>query len=163
MKFLVDTNFLGTLVGICPPDIFPTLWSQLETKLFREGVYFHEAVHDEQKAWKHPQSEWYLKHIGTEGILKSDADILAAYADVSEWALEREKKQLSKSSAVDEFLNSADSWLVAAGVSKKATIVTQEVRAPDARKRIKIPDVADAFGVPCIGLVEFLRALEIRV
>jgi hypothetical protein len=39
------------------------------------------------------------------------------------------------------------------------TIVTQEVSAPESKKEVKIPDVCDAFEVPCIDTFEMLEKL----
>ncbi|MBN9644463.1 DUF4411 family protein [Corynebacterium sp. CCM 8862] len=44
----------------------------------------------------------------------------------------------------------ADSWIVAAATSRHLTIVTYEVSAKSAKSKVKIPDAAEALGVPCI-------------
>lgn len=84
------------------------------------------------------------------------------YERVSSWAVHKQDPAF-KQAAVDDFLNVADSWLVASGARHGYTIVSNETSAPGAIKRIKIPDAAAAFNVECIPLLEFFRARHITV
>lgn len=43
--YVIDTSFLGELTTTYPEDIFPSLWKELETKLFVPGICFHDEVH----------------------------------------------------------------------------------------------------------------------
>lgn len=49
--YVIDTNFLGELTTTYPEDIFPSLWKELEVKLFVPGICFHDEVHEEMKSW----------------------------------------------------------------------------------------------------------------
>jgi hypothetical protein len=40
------------------------------------------------------------------------------------------------------------------------TVVTHEVHAPDAKRKVPIPNVCLAFGVPCCNTFEMLDALR---
>ena len=64
---------------------------------------------------------------------------------------------------VKEFLDRADAPLIAAALAQGATVVTYE-RAIQAHRdsRIKIPNVCDALGVPCLNLYAMLRTLGVR-
>lgn len=159
--YLVDTNFLGYLETHYPSDVFPSLWKRLEDVLFSSSVYFHEEVDAEMKRWAHPRLGWYLKHLDASQVLSPDQEELQAYESVTQWAVEH--RPAYKPAAVDEFLNAADSWLVASALRYKATIVTNEVPAPESKKKVKIPDAAAPFGVPCITALDFLRVLNIAV
>ncbi|WP_257963974.1 DUF4411 family protein [Corynebacterium riegelii] len=52
--YLVDTNFLGHLEHYYPGTVFPSLWLQLEQKLFTPHVCFHQEVDKELQRWSHP-------------------------------------------------------------------------------------------------------------
>ena len=52
----------------------------------------------------------------------------------------------------------AEQGIIPAG-EHELTIVTQEVSAPESKKEVKIPDVCDAFEVPCIDTFEMLEKL----
>lgn len=160
--YLVDTNFLGQLASVYPPDVLPSLWEELETSLFSPDVYFHEEVHNETKRWGHPRLKWYLEHVQPSQIFTPDDEELVAYQKVSDWVVNK-RVPAYKDAAINEFLNVADSWLVASAYRHGATVVTNEVAAPDGIKKVKIPDVTVAFGVTCINTLEFLRRLQVSV
>lgn len=160
--YLVDTNFLGTLANVYPRDVFPSLWDELEVVLFADNVFFHAQVDKELAAWGAPEYDWYKQRVRQDQIIPPDQAELDLYQQVVEWVvLERQPKY--REAATTEFLNAADSWLVASACRYGATIVTNEVPAPDSVKKVKIPDVAAQFSVPCISALEFLRRLNIQI
>lgn len=91
-----------------------------------------------------------------------DQEEIDAYSEVAHWVA-NVRQPGYKASAVDEFLGIADSWLVASAYRYQASIVTNEVSAPQSRTKVKIPDVATNFSVPCLDSVEFLRDVRISV
>jgi hypothetical protein len=86
-----------------------------------------------------------------------DMDTVAALKSIADWV---DANTHYKRPAKSAFLDCADPWLIAAAVASKATIVTYEIRDPDNRSRIKIPDVAHAFNVDCIPPYAMLRVLQ---
>ncbi|TRX61936.1 DUF4411 family protein [Corynebacterium hiratae] len=161
--YLIDTSFIGTVASVYPRDVFPSLWVQLEEPIFRGDSYFHKTVDKEMKEWKDRTLDWYLKHIDPQYIVSTDDNELALYTDVVRWVANKRQPRY-KDRAVNVFMDAADSWLIASALRHDATIVTNEVRAaPDSRKQVKIPDVADHFGVRCIDLLAFLREMKISI
>lgn len=160
--YLVDTNFLGQMASVYPQDVFPSLWTELETSLFSHEIYFHVEVHNEMKKWAHPTLDWYLKFLQPSQVLSPDDDELLAYGAVSDWVVNK-RKPVYTDAAIDGFLDTADHWIVASAHRHGATLVTNEVPAPEGKKKVKIPDTAAAFNVPCITTLEFLRELEVSV
>jgi len=53
----------------------------------------------------------------------------------------------------------ADPWVIAHAMAEGAVVVTKEQFAP---RRIKIPDVCQAFGVRCMDDFQFLREVGVR-
>lgn len=86
----------------------------------------------------------------------SDAQVVAAYAKISRWVhgaaqyWPATKKQ---------FLDGADPWLVAYCAARGCTLVTQEAPAPQARNKVPIPNVCQAFSVPTCNTFELLNRL----
>lgn len=160
--YFVDTNFLGQMETVCPEDVFPSLWEALEDVLFVDGVIFHEEIHDELKRWNHPRFGWYNSRVRASQILSPDQQEIESYEAVSKWVAE-ERLPHYKRSAVDEFLNIADSWIVASAHRHGGVVVTNEAAAPKSLTKVKIPDVAQHFSVPCINSLDFLRELKVRV
>jgi hypothetical protein len=58
---------------------------------------------------------------------------------------------------------SADLKLIAHAMASGGTVVTREQPAPDSKKKIKIPDVCNAFQVPWTGPFGAYRALGLRL
>ena len=160
--YLVDTNFLGTLANVYPRDVFPSLWGELEVALFADGVFFHDEVDKELAVWGAPEHNWYKQHVRQDQTILPDQEELDLYQQVVEWVV-YDRKPKYREAAATEFFNEADSWLVASARRYGATIVTNEVPAPDSVKKVKIPDVAAQFSVPCISELEFLRRLNIQI
>lgn len=80
---------------------------------------------------------------------------LAAWAADAGWKYRQD--------AVDEFLDSADLKLIAHALTSGATVVTREQSAPESKKKIKIPDACNAFGVTWTDPFSLSRALAMRL
>jgi hypothetical protein len=59
-----------------------------------------------------------------------------------------------------EFAAVADGWLAAFTQARGHVLVTHEEYAPDARKRVPLPNVCEAFGVDYLDTFTMLRALD---
>ena len=114
------------------------------------------------KRWNHPQYQWYSAHRLECQVLAPDEAEIACYGEVTGWVTQ-ERFPPYKPSAVDEFLDVADSWLIASAYRHDATIVTNETSAPQSGKQVKIPDVAAHFSVECITALDFIRYLKIAI
>ena len=150
------------MASVYPKDVFPSLWMEMETSLFSPEIYFHVEVHNEMKKWAHPTLNWYLNHLQPSQILHPDEEEVDAYKEVTDWAVNKRVPGYSQA-ATDEFVDIADAWLVASAYRHDATVVPNEVPAPQGTRKVKIPDAAAAFNVPCINTLEFLRELKVSV
>jgi len=86
----------------------------------------------------------------------SEAAIVAAFADVSRWVHAASQYWPA---AQKQFLSGADPWLIAYCVIHGCTLVTQEALAPQARNKVPIPNVCQAFSVPTCNTFELLGHL----
>lgn len=87
-------------------------------------------------------------------FLDPDWSVKAAHSKIREWVLQRGQYRVE---AVDKFLRTADSFLVAHARAHEHAVVTLEKPAPDSKKRIPIPDACDALGVKWMGLFDMLE------
>ena len=62
---------------------------------------------------------------------------------------------------INEFLRSADYYVVTEAHARKDTVVTREVRS-NSRNKLKIPDVCDELGIDCMTTFEMLSAENAR-
>lgn len=116
-------------------------------KLFSVGEVGHEvlAIEDELSEW--------AKERGDDFFLPTSAQLFPALRVVSTWVT----SQSFSSAAVHAFLRSGDYHLIAQAYAAKHVLITHEVSAPLAKKRVKIPDVCRALGVECINPFQMLR------
>jgi hypothetical protein len=114
-------------------------------------VFSIEKVGDEIEAGGDDLSAW-AKQRGPGFFLKPDAAIVPALGVVSTWATGQDYEP----TAVSTFLQVADYYLVAHGLTHGHTVVTHEVAAPST-KRIKIPNACIGVGVKFMTPFEMLR------
>jgi hypothetical protein len=62
--------------------------------------------------------------------------------------------------AKSQFAAGADGWLIAYAKANNLILVTQEVRSPDVRRKVPMPNVCEAFGVAYVNTFDMLRGLE---
>ena len=89
----------------------------------------------------------------------TDRTVGDRYGKIISWAGTQNRY---RPEALAEFATVADGWLVAYAGEHGLTVVTQEVAAPESTKEVKIPDVCEAFKVPCIDTFEMLGNLGVK-
>ena len=62
----------------------------------------------------------------------------------------------------------ADAWIIAAAMKYEAVILTfeqsvGELSTKNKTSKVKIPDVAENFGMECQNLFDFMRAMKIKL
>ena len=160
--YLIDANIVIGTWRTYPPTIFETLWEKFAALIPGGDLYFHEEVKRELTAWSSVQAEWVKHHVPNNRIMHPTQIEVEKYKEISAWAqFEREPK--AKQKAIDNFLGAADSWLVASAMANNATIVSNEVSARHSTANIKLPDVANHFGVRYLDFLAFLEEKGITV
>ncbi len=160
MVYIMDANvFIQAKNGYYAFDICPGFWVWLDRIVDDGHVVTIAKVYDELANQDDDLSIWIRERREAPWIEANDApEIQAAFEQVTAYVHSMAVQDRAKA----WFLGKADPWLIARAMVKGGTVVTHEKRDPDARKRVKIPDVADAFGVPCQDTFTILRLLEAR-
>jgi hypothetical protein len=161
--YLVDSNFfIQAHRAYYPLDVIASFWSKVsqlaaEDKIksidkVKAEIYDNSSHEDELKAW-------CQVNLPEEFFLNSSNSI-GNYAQIARWA--HSMSHHYHKNAIDEFLeaNLADSWLVAYAIGQPITIVTYEKSEPGIKRKIKIPEVCNQFGVRYINTIEMLRELK---
>lgn len=86
-------------------------------------------------------------------------DVVSAMTELSAWATDLARQY--RQEAIDEFLDSADYKLIAHALATGATLDTREQPAPESKKKFKIPNVCNAFGVDGALLVDLWPELDL--
>jgi predicted nucleic acid-binding protein len=132
--------------------VFPCFWDWIEQAIKSGLVTSVEAVQQELMAGNDDLAEWVKKLASS--FLAPDAATTAAAQRVSAWVQHPDRLYTQAERA--KFFGVADYWLVSHALGCGDTVVTQEQSAPNGRK-VKIPDVCRAVGVPCITPFDMLQ------
>jgi hypothetical protein len=147
VTFLFDSNtFMEAARLYYSFDLAPGFWDWLVSDPMREHIASVESVKDEITNGTGVLVDW-ANNAPADFWRPITAATLDEAMALSEWASDPARNFTQ--AAVDEFLSSGDYWLIAEAMATGLTVVTREVSAPDSRKRIKIPDACNAFGVQC--------------
>lgn len=160
--FVLDSNFfIEAHRKSYPLDVATGFWNKVR-QLAEEGkIISIDKVKKELYDKNDALEEWCRNNL-PEDFFKDTSDVMAAYAQVTVWAVSRSEHYLPN--ALNEFLNvdEADAFLVAYCLADKINriAVTQEVREPNRRNKIKIPDACDALNVTYVSTIEMFRQLK---
>lgn len=153
--YLLDANILieakNRYYGL---DFAPGFWDWLVQARTSGRVFSIEAIRQEIDGRQDDLSAW-SKNCGSELYLSPRASAAQYLARLSTWATTHTQYT---EPAKREFLASADYVLVAQAADLGFTIVTHETPAPNAKKRIKIPEACAAVGVQYCSPWRVLRS-----
>ncbi len=157
--YLLDANvFIQAKNFYYGFDIVPTFWEWLDEQQEAGTIASIRSVYDELVAGDDELAEW-AKERKDSGWFIDEEDAQDAFSDVAQWTMASDFKEAAKS----EFLGVADSLLVAKAISGGDTIVTHEsLFDPNIRKKIKIPNACEEFGVGYMSTFELLRLIGAR-
>jgi hypothetical protein len=154
MAYLLDANVFMQAQNLHYGfDFCPAFWDWLVHENAAGKVYSIEKVGDEIQVGTGDLTDWATTR-GTSFFLPPTTDVLPALTKVSTWVAGQPNYAAS---AVSMFLQVADYYLVAQALAAGHVVVTHEVAAPHAIKKVKIPDVCIGLGVKCITPFEMLR------
>jgi hypothetical protein len=105
-------------------------------------------------------SAW-VKNAAPPTLFKGTADkaVSDAFRDMVNWV--QAESQFTDEAKAD-FASVADGWVVAYAQANGLVVVTHEEYAPDARKKVPIPNVCLEFDVEYCNTFEMLRDLKVR-
>lgn len=136
-----DTSALIEFQALYPIDVFPQVWDEIDNLFKNNRGYFIEEVYNETQKRNDVVAQW-IKRRRTYGMkIQTQADLLKAKEIV-----------INHPGLVDinATQTSADPFVIADSVGCGSTVVTHENKNGAGAKRPKIPDVCDAYAIPCI-------------
>ncbi|ROQ64834.1 uncharacterized protein DUF4411 [Rathayibacter sp. PhB152] len=155
--YLLDANiFITSKNAHYGFDFVPAFWEWLDQGHSAGVLCSIDRIADELRAAADDLSTWASGRAPM--FLRMDQATLPSLALVSTWASTSD----FTAAAVSQFLSVGDFQLVAYAHAHGHTVVTHEKSAPQATRRIKIPDACAAMGVPCIDPFTMLRAESVR-
>ncbi len=162
MAYLLDAGVLieakRRFYGL---DFVPGYWDWLLAQARAGAVLSIERVADEIDAQQDDLSAWAAT-LPSGFFLRPDATFSPAFQRVSQWATS--PTNAFHQAAQAEFLDVADSYLVAQALAGGHTVVTLEKPATTPSKRkIKVPDACIAVGVKCMTPYAVMRLMGVRL
>lgn len=158
MKYLLDANtYIQAKNQYYGMDICPAYWDWLDQQ-FQLGVI--GSVHMIGSELRHGNDELahWVKERPAHFIKHDDPDSQAIFSKIAQSVMSGNYNPGNR----DTFLAKADPWIIAKAKSIGATVVTHEALAVSNTKKIKIPNICQQFGVPCLNTFQFLRELKAR-
>ena len=156
MTYLLDANvFIQAKNQYYGFDIVPAFWAWLISANSAGTVYSIEKVAEELVGFGDELSDWTKSRLeGGTFFLSPDDAVLEGLKDVAAWA----QGQGFPASAVNEFLQAADYYLVAQALVHGHVVVTQEVHEPATLRKVKIPNACVGLGIQWMNTYAMLRA-----
>lgn len=155
--YVLDSNvFIEAARRYYAFDLVSDFWEGLIWHADEGRILSIDRVKKELKKGQDELWNWARDCFSHAFTSADDADVIAAYTAIMIWA--QNEEQFSEA-AKASFAKGADAWLVAYAKAKGCVVVTQERPERDAKNRIKIPNVCQAFEVPFIDTFGMLRKL----
>ncbi|MBQ6344096.1 MAG: DUF4411 family protein [Anaerolineaceae bacterium] len=163
--FLIDSNTLITPYRqYYPFDFAVSFWNQMKFHIENGNIVILDLVRDEILCGEDQLSQWLEAIKIKKYIDHREEDILRKYAEVMQYV---NSCGFYNDTAFTMWANDkvADPWLVSVAQVRNLSLVTQETNTyvlnkSNPTKRIRIPDVANHFGVKVISLFDMMRLLS---
>lgn len=158
--YLLDANvFIEAARRYYAFDLVPRFWEEL-IRIAREGqIESIDRVKKELERGKDALAEWVKEGRFPGFASTDDTQVLQVFAEIMQWV---QKQPQYFDAAKAEYADGADGWLVAYARIKSCVVVTHEVLSADIKRKVPIPNVCTAFGVPFVDTFEMMRRLGIR-
>lgn len=153
--YLIDSNiFIQAKNLYYGFDICPGFWEWMDRAASVCNVRSIVTVYAELADGNDELAEWIKDRKGDGRFLGvSDVATQTAFRNVAAAVQGAAYHDPAKA----HFLGKADPWLVAKAMVVGATIVTLEKAATEAKRRVPLPNICDAFRVPYIDTFALLR------
>jgi hypothetical protein len=163
VRYLLDANvFIEAKQRYYAFAICPGFWEALVWHHVEGSVWSIDRVKDELAHYGDELSDWIEDEVPDAAFCSTNTSAVAAlYGDVIKWA---SAEQQYTPGAKAEFAKArvADAWLVAYAAAMGMTLVTHETYDDQIRRRVKIPNACQQFGVPYVNTFDMLSVLACK-
>ncbi|HHY35074.1 MAG TPA: DUF4411 family protein [Firmicutes bacterium] len=159
--YVLDANvFIEAAERYYAFDLVPAFWNVLVEQAAKGRVLSIDRVRQEITRCNNSLADWANKEFQNWFARSDEQRVIRAYQDIMTWVYHQNQ---FFDSAKYEFASGADGWLVAYGKAHGHVVVTHEQFRRDIRRRIPIPNVCVAFGVPFVDTFTMLRQLGVKL
>lgn len=159
--FLLDANvFIDAKRRYYPFSLCPGFWDCLVWYHGDRRLHSIDRVKAELERGGDDLADWVRDVLPAGCFLSTDdATVIGWFGQMQTWA---QAQPRFTPTAKTEFASVADCWMVAHAKAHGLVIVTGETFDPNSRKRIKIPNVCQAFEVEYVDTFQMLNELGVR-
>lgn len=135
-----------------PPDIFPTLWKNIEDLIEEEILISSEEVYKELEVGGDDLYNWASKYPNLF-VSSSDLDVQNQLIRILS---NPEHSKLIPPNTTSKTI--ADPYVIAVAKVKGCTVISaEEFQTSPSPKKTKIPNVCRDLGIPHMSFIEFIR------
>ena len=158
VRYALDANVLiAAHRNYYAPDLCPGFWECLAYHLQAGRLLVIDRVRSEIK-YPDKLVEWMDEQVSSIApVSTAKQSIIHIYRQMMRWVYGNDQ---FTDAAKDKFGRVADGWLAAYAKESGAVVVTDEVKNPDIKKDVPIPNLCDEFGVRCINTYAMLREID---
>jgi len=158
MLYLFDANILieahKRYYGL---DFAPGFWEFIEREANKTTLKSNDMILAELKSYGDDLSQWADdKKDDIFDISSEEEEIQRYFSEIADYVNDHPVYSAAHKA---KFLSGADPWLIAASKYLDAILVTHEVFVPGNSKKVKIPNIANKFGVQTIDTFNMIRSL----
>lgn len=156
--YLLDANvFIEAKNFYYRFETFPTFWEWLDTEQESGNLASIHPIYEELAKGNDELSRWTKARKDSSWFLAVDDEQTQQYfAEFAGWVMAEPFKEAAK----EEFLSGGDPWLIAKARTIEATVITHEsLFDPKIKKKVKIPNVCEAFSVTYLDTFDLLNKL----
>lgn len=147
LLYSFDTSvFINGRRDLLPPEVFPTLWANIEQMIAAGSIRAVDVVRDELGRRDDATRTWAAAQDGL--FMTLDEDVQTATSET----LAVHPKLMGRGGG----RNAADPFVIGLARAHGGIVVTEETPTGNL-ERPRIPDVCGAIGVRCINLIGFIR------
>lgn len=153
MAFSLDTSgILDAWVRYYPIDVFPTIWSYMDTAASRGEILVIDEVVRELERKDDEICKWVKQHSAM--IVPIDDAVQGLVTEIM--------SKFPRLVDTKKNRSGCDPWVIALAKLGDLTVVTGE-KATGRLEKPKIPDVCKALDVRCVEIVDFFRVQGWRI
>ena len=157
-RYVLDANtFIEAKDRYYGFDICPGFWTSLVTQHIAGRVFGIDRIRDELTEQDDDIKDW-IDQRAPESFFKKTEDqaVVDLFQEMVNWVYS--EGQFTDASKA-QFASVADGWLVAYASVNDLIVTTHEEYAPEAKRKIPIPNVCIEFDVEPVNTFEMLRDL----
>lgn len=160
-KYLLDANvFIEAKNRYYGFEICPGFWTSLVDLNKAKRVFCIDRIRDELVAQNDDIKDW-VEDRAPDTFFKQTQDqaVFDSFQAMVSWVYDQPQ---FIQAAQTEFANVADGWLLAYAHANGLTVVTQEEFAPQAKRKVPMPNLCLEFDIDYVNTFEMLSDLKVK-